>query len=69
MEKIEQLEKENTVLRGLVQVNKDWKCSHGQDVPAMAYCQLGFPGCNCADDLLLAQDEVYRAWIKRTLKK
>lgn len=54
----DRLRKENTYLRGMVQMNPNWKCLYGYDVPTMAHCPLGFPGCNCADDLLAAQDEV-----------
>lgn len=52
LDRIEALEAENTVLRGLVQCNPDWRCPYGQSVSHIAECPHGFPGCACADDRL-----------------
>lgn len=49
-----ELQRENRLLRGLVQTNEKWRCPYGA-VPkgkTMAHCTLGFPGCSCADDRL-----------------
>jgi len=48
--------KENSYLRALVQHNPNWKCTYGHDIPSMGHCPLGFPGCGCADDLLLGDE-------------
>ena len=56
----EELLKENRTLRGLIQVNKNWKCPYGYNQRNnMGFCPLGFPGCACADDRLavLCEDD------------
>lgn len=40
-------------------------CPYGQSSGAMMECRLGFPGCACADDILLALDELAGALPKR----
>jgi len=70
---IERLRKENTILRGLVQHNPEWKCTYGyldadkQPLKAMGFCPLGFPGCGCADDLLNAESEIAVADVESAL--
>jgi len=58
-QRLEALENENRILRGLVQTNIDWKCPYGVQVSNMGLCPLGFPGCACADDRIavLCKDE------------
>lgn len=59
---IEQLKKENTILRGLV-AKLPIPCVYcGQ--PNMAQCPSGFPGCAMADDMMAADDEVSRRLLK-----
>lgn len=58
---------ENTILRGLLQHNPEWKCPYGH-VPVgkqMGHCILGFPGCACADDILCGEDEEFRSLVAR----
>jgi hypothetical protein len=57
MDELERLRKENTILRGLIQCNPDWKCTYGHQIQNMAQCPQGFPGCGCGDDLLCAYCE------------
>lgn len=54
-EALKSAERENIVLRGMVQRNGHWRCTYGRDIAHMTEYPLGFPGCGCADDLLLAQ--------------
>lgn len=51
---IARLRKENDYLRVLAQqpTAAGWRCIHGLDIPAMALCPKGFPGCDCADDMM-----------------
>lgn len=56
--RIKELEAENTLLRGLIQLNADWKCTYSfKDLKSIFECPLGFLGCNCADDLMFALQE------------
>ena len=55
------LRTENTALRLLVQRNPDWKCTYGHQIDSMAKCPQGFPGCDCADDLMAGEDEAFRS--------
>lgn len=59
---------ENTILRGLVQHNPEWKCPYGHKIETMALCPSGFPGCACADDLMLGESEAYRSFAARVNK-
>ena len=69
IEELEAARKENTILRGLVQCNSEWKCTYGHQVDgkplvSMSQCPSGFPGCGCADDLICGQEESFRALVE-----
>lgn len=54
-EEVEQLRKENTILRGMVA--KLMPC-HYCGAAEILKCPYGFPGCSLADDLITAQAEI-----------
>ena len=53
--------KENTYLRGQLQ---SVKCPYGHKNES-GVCSLGYPGCACADDWFVAQDEMHRDIVAR----
>jgi hypothetical protein len=57
----EELQKENTYLRGQLQ---SVKCPYGHK-NADGVCSQGIPGCSCADDLWAANDEIGRDVLNR----
>lgn len=65
----EELEKENTFLRGLV-AKLNIPCVYC-GLENMSCCSRGFPGCAKADDILCADDEFMRQLLEenRQLKK
>jgi hypothetical protein len=52
-DQIAALEKENAVLKKMLRDNSI--CPYGQVPPgeSLAKCPSGFPGCSCADDMML----------------
>lgn len=64
---IEELERENEFLRGLV-ASKVMPC-HYCGVDTLGKCPYGFPGCSLADDIFIGEQSVAKAWREKYDKR